>query len=192
MCICQRKPVAKCTAAAAADAAESLHSSNVAVCNNTFHTALYRVVPCCLVATECGVVHWLAPLHHDLHQTLALTKWGRLAFEKFLLDLGQSDREAGVLQRSQLVSACAVSIMSDCSVSQEGLIINIGSIGALSVFPKTAVYVSSKWGLRGWSLSCYEVHHIDIGTVQSCMLNQCSIMIYPYDGSCNVPECGAV
>ena len=40
---------------------------------------------------------------------------------------------------------------------QSGLIINIASVASLSPMPETAVYATSKWGLRGWSLSCYEV-----------------------------------
>ena len=40
---------------------------------------------------------------------------------------------------------------------QAGLIINIGSIaGEMGMGPQS-VYAATKWGLRGWSLSCYEV-----------------------------------
>lgn len=49
----------------------------------------------------------------------------------------------------------------ECSVVslllQEGLIINLGSVAALEPMKSTPVYAASKWGLRGWSLSCYEV-----------------------------------
>ena len=45
-----------------------------------------------------------------------------------------------------------------CSLlTQEGLIINLGSVAALEPMKSTPVYAASKWGLRGWSLSCYEV-----------------------------------
>lgn len=40
---------------------------------------------------------------------------------------------------------------------QAGLIVNIGSIAGEMGFAPMAVYAASKWGLRGWSLSCYEV-----------------------------------
>lgn len=43
------------------------------------------------------------------------------------------------------------------SALQDGLIINIGSIAGLESMISTPVYAASKWGLRGWSLSCYEV-----------------------------------
>lgn len=39
---------------------------------------------------------------------------------------------------------------------KDGLIINIGSIAGLEPMKSTPVYAASKWGLRGWSLSCYE------------------------------------
>lgn len=50
-----------------------------------------------------------------------------------------------------------VSLQVNTLCLQSGLIVNVGSIAALSPMPKTAVYATSKWGLRGWSLSCYEV-----------------------------------
>ena len=40
---------------------------------------------------------------------------------------------------------------------QEGLIINLGSVAGLEPMKATPVYAASKWGIRGWSLSCYEV-----------------------------------
>ena len=40
---------------------------------------------------------------------------------------------------------------------QEGLIINPGSVAGLEPMKATPVYAASKWGIRGWSLSCYEV-----------------------------------
>ena len=40
---------------------------------------------------------------------------------------------------------------------QDGLIVNIGSIAGLEPMKSTPVYAASKWGLRGWSLSNYEV-----------------------------------
>ena len=42
-------------------------------------------------------------------------------------------------------------------VLQDGLIVNIGSIAGLEPMKSTPVYAASKWGLRGWSLSNYEV-----------------------------------
>ena len=41
-------------------------------------------------------------------------------------------------------------------VLQEGLIINMGSVAALEPMKSTPVYAASKWGIRGWSLSCYD------------------------------------
>ena len=43
---------------------------------------------------------------------------------------------------------------------QAGLIINIGSIAGEMGFAPVAVYATSKWALRGWSLSCYEVSRL--------------------------------
>ncbi|DBA95764.1 TPA: hypothetical protein ACH3X1_001318 [Trebouxia sp. C0004] len=40
--------------------------------------------------------------------------------------------------------------------NKAGLIINIGSIAAESGMAGQSVYAATKWGLRGWSLSCYE------------------------------------
>lgn len=55
------------------------------------------------------------------------------------------------------VSALLVLMSTSAFHLQQGLVINIGSVASLSPMPKTAVYATSKWGLRGWSLSCYEV-----------------------------------
>lgn len=40
---------------------------------------------------------------------------------------------------------------------QAGLIINIGSIAGEAGKGKESVYAATKWGLRGWSLSNFEV-----------------------------------
>ena len=40
---------------------------------------------------------------------------------------------------------------------QAGLIINIGSIAGEAGKAGQSVYAATKWGLRGWSLSNYEV-----------------------------------
>lgn len=40
---------------------------------------------------------------------------------------------------------------------QAGLIINIGSIAGEAGKAAQGVYAATKWGLRGWSLSNYEV-----------------------------------
>ena len=46
----------------------------------------------------------------------------------------------------------------NCSLLlQEGFFINLGSVAAVEPMKSTPVYAASKWGLRGWSLSCYEV-----------------------------------
>lgn len=42
--------------------------------------------------------------------------------------------------------------------AQAGLIINIGSIAGEMAMGPQSVYAATKWGLRGWSLSCYEVN----------------------------------
>lgn len=39
---------------------------------------------------------------------------------------------------------------------KEGLIINVASVAGLEPMKSTPVYAASKWGLRGWSLSCYD------------------------------------
>lgn len=50
-----------------------------------------------------------------------------------------------------------VASLSRSAVMQDGLIVNIGSIAGLEPMKSTPVYAASKWGLRGWSLSNYEV-----------------------------------
>ena len=55
------------------------------------------------------------------------------------------------------VQHTCVSIRSCYLPLQDGLIINIGSIAGLEPMKSTPVYAASKWGLRGWSLSCYDV-----------------------------------
>jgi len=44
---------------------------------------------------------------------------------------------------------------------KEGIIINICSIAGLEPMKATPVYAASKWGLRGWSLSCYEALRLE-------------------------------
>ena len=44
--------------------------------------------------------------------------------------------------------------------AQDGLIINVASIAGVEPMKSTPVYAASKWGLRGWSLSCYEVSDV--------------------------------
>ena len=39
----------------------------------------------------------------------------------------------------------------------EGYIINVNSSNGLKATPGSPVYCSSKWAMRGWSLSCHEV-----------------------------------
>lgn len=39
----------------------------------------------------------------------------------------------------------------------EGWVVNINSSNGLKAGPATAAYCSSKWGMRGWSISCHEV-----------------------------------
>ena len=39
---------------------------------------------------------------------------------------------------------------------QEGLIVNIGSVAAIEPMSSVCDYAASKWGLRGWSLSCHD------------------------------------
>lgn len=53
---------------------------------------------------------------------------------------------------------------------QEGLILNIGSIAGLEPMQGTPVYAASKWGLRGWSLSCYEVFFAQYTPAQPCIV----------------------
>ena len=38
-----------------------------------------------------------------------------------------------------------------------GCIVNLASVAALHLSPDEAAYASSKAGMRGWSLACYEV-----------------------------------
>ncbi|KAK9819538.1 hypothetical protein WJX74_007481 [Apatococcus lobatus] len=40
--------------------------------------------------------------------------------------------------------------------AKEGLIVNVGSVAALEPMSSVCDYAASKWGLRGWSLSCHE------------------------------------
>lgn len=40
--------------------------------------------------------------------------------------------------------------------AKEGLIVNIGSVAALEPMSSVCDYAASKWGLRGWSLSCHD------------------------------------
>lgn len=58
---------------------------------------------------------------------------------------------------------------------QAGLIINIGSIAAESGMAAQAVYSATKWGLRGWSYSCYEVQVLPFLYLQ-CFPSSCTIM----------------
>lgn len=72
---------------------------------------------------------------------------------------------------------------------QEGLIINLGSVAALEPMKSTPVYAASKWGLRGWSLSCYEVR-LQLQALDSywCLQNMCVLLQIPEaDGICYVP-----
>ncbi|KAA6429628.1 MAG: hypothetical protein FRX49_00062 [Trebouxia sp. A1-2] len=55
----------------------------------------------------------------------------------------------------------------------DGLIINVGSIAGLEPMKSTPVYAASKWGLRGWSLSCYDVSRDD-ATRQAHMFGRLS------------------
>lgn len=60
---------------------------------------------------------------------------------------------------------------------QDGLILNIGSIAGLEPMKSTPVYAASKWGLRGWSLSNYEVHILRPLPTSSCLHSlTCSTM----------------
>lgn len=38
---------------------------------------------------------------------------------------------------------------------EEGVILNIGSVAGMEPMTASCTYAASKWGLRGWSLSCY-------------------------------------
>ncbi len=55
---------------------------------------------------------------------------------------------------------------------QEGLIINIGSIAGLEPMKSTPVYAASKWGLRGWSVSCYDVSAFYLITIRCHVVYQ--------------------
>ena len=49
----------------------------------------------------------------------------------------------------------------DCAWGQQwGRIFNIASVAGVEPMAATPVYAASKWGLRGWSLSTYNVSSI--------------------------------
>ncbi|DBA71124.1 TPA: hypothetical protein ACH3X2_011534 [Trebouxia sp. C0005] len=57
---------------------------------------------------------------------------------------------------------------------KEGLIINMGSVAALEPMKSTPVYAASKWGLRGWSLSCYDAlrqHNVKVVCIHPAAVN---------------------
>ncbi|KAL3138522.1 hypothetical protein ABBQ32_006307 [Trebouxia sp. C0010 RCD-2024] len=57
---------------------------------------------------------------------------------------------------------------------KEGLIINLGSVAALEPMKSTPVYAASKWGIRGWSLSCYEAlrqHNVKVVCIHPAAVN---------------------
>ena len=53
-----------------------------------------------------------------------------------------------------------------CQVKKgAGIIINMGSIAAIEPMPILSAYSASKFGVRGWSLNCYEIlrkHNIKV------------------------------
>lgn len=56
---------------------------------------------------------------------------------------------------------------------QDGIIINISSVAGINAQGGNAVYAASKFGLRGWSLSCYEAlrsHKIKVGWVTAACI----------------------
>lgn len=59
----------------------------------------------------------------------------------------------GYMDKVLQLHRCCTSVATE---SQEGLIINLGSVAALEPMKSTPVYAASKWGIRGWSLSCYD------------------------------------
>ena len=38
-----------------------------------------------------------------------------------------------------------------------GLVVNVGSLAGTFASAKSAAHCASKWGMRGWTLACYEV-----------------------------------
>ncbi len=89
---------------------------------------------------------------------------------------------------------CCTSV---ATVLQEGLIINMGSVAALEPMKSTPVYAASKWGIRGWSLSCYDAlrqHNVKVvcihpGITQSysCWLEVVitySLVLLPHTTTC--------
>lgn len=60
---------------------------------------------------------------------------------------------------------------------QAGLIINIGSIAGEMAFAPMLLYSTTKWGLRGWSLGCYEVASQLLAYLHAC-LHTCRVTTF--------------
>ena len=72
----------------------------------------------------------------------------------------------------------AILMLKSCAL-QAGLIINIGSIAGEMAFAPMAVYATSKWALRGWSLSCYEVCcKFRPNALMVCLVHICTVVEY--------------
>ncbi|KAK9803537.1 hypothetical protein WJX73_005670 [Symbiochloris irregularis] len=72
--------------------------------------------------------------------------------------------QANVLANMRLVRLLCPA-MKDAG---EGWVININSSNGLKPSPATAAYCTSKWGMRGWSLTCHEAmkeHGIRVTTI---------------------------
>lgn len=52
---------------------------------------------------------------------------------------------------------------------EDGTVINIASMSGKEPRPNSAGYAASKWGLRGWTLSCYE--ELREHNVKVCSIN---------------------
>lgn len=59
-----------------------------------------------------------------------------------------------------LVDIYIVVVMYVVAMKEKGAgwILNIASVESTTPYPSAPAYATSKWGLRGWSKSCFMVH----------------------------------
>lgn len=57
---------------------------------------------------------------------------------------------------------------------KSGCIINIGSVAAVEPMTSSCAYAATKWGIRGWSLSCYQAlrhHNVKVMLINPAFVN---------------------
>ena len=60
-----------------------------------------------------------------------------------------------------------------------GLLVNVGSLAGTFASAQTAAYCASKWGVRGWTLACYEVGRGAGGAALRCWSLHCLSALCP-------------